>query len=307
MLDIEHFLTTHFEDVGTYGNPPTDYKVDCPFCEERIGTYDTKGHMNVSMDKQAVHCFRCGYSKSWIGLVMDMTGLPYFRAIGVLYSVPHMTEFESALRSVSKEVDQVIQPLAELPKGFKPLAYTRDEVTKPFRMYLRKRGFSEDIWKRYNLGSASGVPGRIIIPIEDGYWQGRTIYRWMNPKYMNPKVDARAVIFNSLALSTYNEAVICEGAFSAMAVGLNAVALIGKEPTKEKLQRLVDSNVSKYIIALEPNAFGTMEKLADTLQGEGKEVTIWNFLKGDPAEKDAEYDSLEYGFRAKVLLRMQKS
>jgi DNA primase len=304
MLDVEQWIEREFINYQYYGNPPTDIRVDCSFCGD-----DYKQHLHISMDKQAVHCFRCGYSSNWIGLVMDVTGLPYHLALGELYVTPKIrSDIKSDIITRLTPKNQEDEYLAgfSLPKDFKLIASSKTVLSQLAKKYLVDRGFGSWHWKRYRLGVAESKGYRVIIPIEDNYWQGRAIHDWDAPKYLNPKAEAGHVIFNSTALSLYDEIIICEGALSAMAVGENAVALIGKEPTRYKIERLMATDVEKYIIALEPDAYGTMRKLADTLCRSDKQLEIWAYNSGDPATGDS-YEVMDYDLKSRILLSIQAS
>ena len=298
MFDIEQFVYRHFDVVDTYGNPPTDYRVECPFCD------DIKGHMHISMDKHVVHCFRCGYARSWISFVMDTLKCSYIIALGELYKTPAMVDFQRKINTYIEET-QPERSNVVLPADFISLNGVLNGDYTAHKSYLINRKFTPEYWSMYNLGVADSVPYRIIIPIEFNYWQGRAIYKWMEPKYVNPSNSSSIAIFNSKALDLYDEVVVCEGAFSAMAVGDNAIALIGKESPKEKLDRIVHSSVSKFIIALEPDAFNTMMKLTDALVGMGKEVMIWKYDFGDPAEVGATFQELPYNLKTKIMFMIE--
>jgi len=306
MLDVWGWIDRQFPEYREYGNPVTDLQVDCPFCGD-----DRKQHLHVSIDKQAAHCFRCGYSSNWIDLVMRVTGLPYHLAIGELYVPPKIREdFANEIRAKLSPVltghkDEYLDGFS-LPEDFELLDYphpAKSALDSAAKRYMLGRGFSSWYWRRYRLGTAPSQGYRVIIPIERDYWQGRAIHNWDRPKYKNPKAEARHVIFNSIALELYDQVVICEGALSAMAVGENAVALIGKEPTQEKIERLLNAPVNEYIVTLEPGAFSTMRKLLDALSRGGKSVEIWNYIEGDPAD-GGDYTMINYDFKHKLSLAL---
>jgi DNA primase len=302
MLDIRDYVYSEFDDVRMYGSPPTDYNVCCPFCIDRIHDDDTKFHLNIAISHNVVHCFRCGYKNSWIGMIMDMKGCTYANALGIVYRRPNVRNLSKAFitnDSVPTEVHE-----ASLPKDFIYLSSTHKSEYLPYKEYLYRRGFKYKVWYDYGLGIAEKtVLNRVVIPIEHGYWQGRAIYKWMSPKYYNPKLEARNHIFNSGALEAYDEVVICEGAFSAIAVGFNSIAMIGKEPVKEKVERLLNSEVSTFILALEPKAFGTMGELANILSKNGKHVIIWRYMIGDPATHESPI-IMDYSFKNRVKLSL---
>ena len=306
MLSISEFLIRQFGDYHFYGNPPTDYRVDCPFCGD-----DIKGHLHVSMDKHVVHCFRCGYKNNWVGMVMDITGMPYHKALGELYEPPKIRgDIREEITTRMEEIryDSVYLEQFSLPYDFRLLRHKKFKsdnlYVRAAKHYLIGRGFGSWYWQRYRLGIAPSQGYRVIIPVERDYWQGRAVFDWMKPKYLNPGDPARDVIFNPHALDLYDHVVICEGSFSAMAVGENASALIGKEPTVEKIERLLQSQVSKFSIALEPGAFETMRTLADALSRGGKQVEIWNYSEGDPASGGG-FVVMDYGLKSRLSLDIQ--
>ena len=238
---------------------------------------------------------------------MDITGLPYHMAIGELYQRASLTKnsLYNLFLQESKHIQEDNLAPVELPEDFVPLHAAQGSKSEPYKKYMKKRGFGDTYWLRYNIGFAPSVTLRVIIPIEYDYWQGRAIQDWLEPKYINPKADAGRAIFNSPALEMYKEVVICEGAFSAMAVGSNAVALIGKECPEDKLNRLLSAPVQHYIIALEPDAFPTMYKLMDALASNGKQVTIWNYSKGDPADPAGRFEEIPYSLKSKLEMMMK--
>lgn len=303
MFDIEGWTYRFFEEVGRYGNPTTDLNVQCPFCQDRIGKEDTKHHLHISLTKNAAHCFRCGYGAGWIRLVIDVTGYPYHRAIGELYVRPNMRQFQTMISGLTGDDYDIPAYDVELPDGFMCLASksAKDRNARLARKYLKSRGYGEYHWKRYNLGVADSTPGRVIIPVENAYWQARRLYDWMEPKYLNPKNPARNTLFNAVALTIYEEVVVAEGAFSAMSIGDNAIALIGKEATDEKVARMVDSDVKKFIVALDSDARKHALMLADKLYKRGKDnIEIWRYDDGDPAENNGIVSRTNYDLKTRI-------
>jgi hypothetical protein len=305
MFDIEPFVHKHFGTVYAYGNPQSDYRVRCPFCIDKYGTPDTKSklHISINPDKPFVHCFRCGYSSNWFGMVRAITGGDHISVMGELYVTPSVSDFQSVSDRFKKSEEDIAERVAvRLPDDFVPLLSTNDlPLIRRAVRYMSARGFGEGIWRKHNIGVAPSQGMRVIIPIEDNYWQGRRIIDWLEPKYTNPKAESAGVIFNSSALS-YNEVVICEGAFSAMAVGKNAVAILRKDATNIQVRRFLDSSASTFIIALEPEAFPSMKKLADKLVAGNKEVILWKYEDGDPAEFSKPPEIIQYNLKNKLRI-----
>ena len=303
MRDIQDFLHRNFDEVISYKGGE-DLRVNCPFCATRATSEDTKQHLYVSLIKETCHCFRCEYSKSWIGLVMDVTGMDFSHSLGEIYETPNPADF-SDLKEVLMERKFFKEKVTNfLPEDFKFLDKPwRSPLQSAAATYMKDRGFSLSKCLDNDLGVSESVGYRVIIPIEDGYWQARAIFPFLKPKYVNPETESRHVLFNADAIYNYKEVVICEGAFSAMAVGPNAVALIGKTVTKEKVERLKISKVEHFIITIEDGAGRTMVTLADALKGYGKQVTVWQYEHGDPADSD-EFTEKPYDLKTKLKILM---
>jgi hypothetical protein len=297
MLDVTDFLYREFEDVRDTEN---DYHVCCPFCDS-----DDKFHLAISKVKSAVHCFKCGYKGSWLTFVIDRTGLSYAFALAELYKAPRLREdYSTQLFATKGKVARDV--LKDLPADFVGVLDSDEVMFSKARKYLKKRGFGKEEIQYYNLGICPEThPYRVIIPVEFGYYQARGVYKWMEPKYMNPQVEARDYIFNSRALELYDEVPILEGAFSAMAIGKNAVALIGKEPVQEKVERFINSDVKRFCVGLDYGAEKWAVMLATKLSRAGKEVVMWDFQDDrDPADGGT-YTNLSFDLKNILYMKMK--
>lgn len=302
--DIVGFVERQFDKISYYGSPHTDIRVDCPFCIDRVGKDDTKQKLFISIHKPVVHCFRCDYSTTWWKFVRDVLG-PKTRYIDIyseLYTEPPVSSFQTV--SNKFYTDKGVKPKViefSLPEDFQGL--WEEPVTalsNLARNYARKRGFGRSYWIKYHLGVAMSVGWRLIIPIERDYWQARTLFKGVEPKYRNPKVTSQECIFNVEAMEIYQEVVVCEGAFSAMSVGSNAIALIRKKIVDEQLVRLVKSKVQHFILTIEPDAFKSMDYLANALRLAGKDVTLWTYDEGDPNDTAVPDKIVDYNLRTRV-------
>lgn len=296
MFDIEGFVNRQFDDVDTYGNPISDLRVNCPFCESNYGTLDTKKKLHISLGRQVVHCFRCNYKRNWIGFVIDVTGQSYFHALGELYRTPNPKDITNVFS------DRVVKP-APVVYDIKMIGLWENKTSKYMsacRKYALKRGISSDKWRLYNLSTSDELEYRLIIPIENGYYQARSVHPWIEPKYLNPNIDKDSVIFNAGALYSYDEVVICEGAFSSIHVGANSIAMLGKDITHQQMTRLLESPVRHFILASEPNAEKSTIATADRLSNAGKTITIWKYTDGDPAETVGGYKEFKYSLKTKL-------
>lgn len=305
MLDIQDWVYRNFHYVREYGDT-TDLRVDCPFCEHRVGKIDEKQKLHICLDKHVCHCFRCDYGRSWLGLVMDVMGVDMVTAVGELYTVPKARYFES----IPDEFEHVPEAQTvyarvqdfQFPPGYVELSQdppSGRDLQSIVKRYLLKRGFDEQYWAAYYLGVSKEYAWRVIIPIEGAFWQARAVFPFLLPKYVSPSSESRRVLFNAGALHISEEVVVCEGAFSAMSVGNNAIALVGKTLTSEKVSRLIKSTVDRFSIALDSDASSVAMELAGKLYRGGKEVEVWKYTEGDPADGGA-FDVVEYDLKSRV-------
>lgn len=306
MYSIKQFILRNYYEAREYGNPVTDFQIGCPFCKSA----GNKLHMYVSINKNVVHCFKCGYGANWVTFVMDVMHCNYVQAIAELYVVPKIREGISDFLARELQVRSITASTKQdthLPDDFQLLQSAHSMFTERAKKYLHKRGFEQEDWEYYNIGVCAVThPARVVIPIEDGYYQARAMSSSITPKYVNPKTEARHYIFNSSALELYDEIVICEGAFNAMAVGKNAIAIIGKELPVEKLVRLASAPVKHYIVALDYGANKHAVAIADSLHRNGKSVAMWKFESElDPADGGS-YEELSYDFGSKMNMLLTR-
>jgi hypothetical protein len=239
---------------------------------------------------------------------MDFQGVGYAKALGELYTIPSPTKFED-LHSVFEttavpDQRQCASNELILPDGYIRLAdMTKDAIARAGRMYMKRRGFGRYVWQKYQLGVVPDLGFRVVIPIEGNYWQARAVFPFVMPRYTGPAdVNSSGLLFNAQALERYDEVVICEGPISAMAVGDNAIALVGKNPTREKIRRLLRSSVKHFIVTVESKAELPMLKLSDALASHDRQVTVWRYDGEDDPASTHIHSVQPYDLKAKLMI-----
>jgi DNA primase len=284
-----------------------------------MGKKDTGGHLYVNPDKKIhgirgwFNCFRCGARG------------PAARLLGEEVSRPRISKWNEFVRSLRGGIsdDEDGEDLVFLPEDYEPVIPQTDAY-----QYLKERGLTDEQIDFYQIGFGTKnlrkVPkeerkryigkGRVVFPDFDTdgrmlfYWVART-YRSHKLKYKNPQANAFDKIYNLAKASVYNEVVVTEGVFSAIASGYNAVATYGKAVTKKQLRMLVDANFDRYTIALDGDAKKESLDLAEKLSRRGCEVALVEFLNNeDPASvdniKERIADALEFTFSNKLIFAM---
>lgn len=145
----------------------SNYTACCPFHSEKTPSF------TVSPSKQFYHCFGCGAHGTAIGFVMEYSGMGFVEAVKELaqsvgMKVPEVrSEFAQRKTEAGDDLYAVMLKAAQF--------YRAQLKTAPHAIeYLKKRGLSGDIAKRFGIGYAP-----------DG---------WQNLAQAFPDYDAKALV-----------------------------------------------------------------------------------------------------------------
>ncbi len=241
---------------------------DCPVCSYDIKGLDVgdgKGNLEVNTDKLVYKCWSCGDSHGThgpVGKLIDLWGNKKQKKIFNLIR-PHD--------------DEEVKPNTSKVKL--PDEYIRFEDSNPVLIphkqahnYLIKRGVTDEIIKKFNIGyAATGeYENRIIIPSYDSknelnYFIARS---WVNTKikYKNPTIPKDTIIFNESRINFNKDIYLLEGAFDSIFVE-NSIPLLGKHMSELLFTKLYDKAKKNIIIALDGDAFDNAQKLYHELNG----------------------------------------
>lgn len=165
-----------------------------------------------------------------------------------------------------------------------------------YEYLVGRRGLEPGLLDFYQIVSGRGhLSGYVIFPcFEEGvlcYWIARS-YTDQGKAKLCPKGVKRDYVFNYDGLFC-DSLIICEGPISALAAGLNGVAVFGKFVTPRQVDKLVElsKQVNKVYVSLDGDAKGDNEVLAELLYRRGLPVYLVDLPVGkDPASLSrAEY------------------
>lgn len=281
---IREWLESAVGDVIEASNG-NELRINCPFCESRIGKPDVKHHMYVSTASPVAMCFRCTWQGNYISLIISVSGCSYAEALKQLESqspTPNVARFEKLFSPCGMVTGPKI---SYKPDGFCALS-AHDDLTKEalaVRNYLiNRRMIPQAIVYKY-MGWAPGT-NRAWILIDSDFWQGRLIIPG-DPKYISPPWPKGDALWNAGALEG-RHAIICEGVLSAIAVGSNALALCGKTITQPQAKRIARSRVGSITIMLDADATRYSYDIAKALEENGYSgvLKIHELEQGDPTD-----------------------
>jgi hypothetical protein len=218
---------------------------------------DTKKHLYVNVKKGMFICFKSGVSGS-LSYLFNVLGADLEKVLPVYTG---WADLKDRFRNLDKLPEPFQIPKAEMPEWAQDV-----QAGSEVHRYLRGRGVQDTDIGFYGIQEGTGeYSGWLVVPNvdKDGtceYWVSRNTRK---KAYLNPTVDRRyhvGFLDNALAYSP-GHVVVCEGVFSAIAAGRDAVASYGKFVTNAQLQRMWDAGVRKVTLALDGDAW---EETVDT-------------------------------------------
>lgn len=271
-----------------------EYKICCTECD------DARYRLGFNIVKQVAHCFNCGF-KIGPGRFQAFIGQEFGS-----YSKNDFASAESALDDLSytSPTQQDFYPHVVPGIAMHSAKHTQAPWYKNLyalaHAYLGSRGFDPVlIAQRYQLllpEERFFTNARLVIPtFEAGrmvFYQARTLTDAV-PKYLNPPkklggIGKNNFVFNLDAVQPQHEIIICEGVFSAIAAGTQAVAVFGKEIGQAQRLKILQSGATRVVILFDPGALKSAAKAANFLR-DALEVRVANLELGDPNEVDPSY------------------
>jgi hypothetical protein len=133
-------------------------------------------------------------------------------------------------------------------------------LARQARMYLKRRGLSEEEIETYGCCLSMSLPGYVIFPdIEGGvarFWAARHLgtrpRKWLLPKNGTVALGRSKAVWGLPLQQKDSEIWICEGIFDAAAV--RGVALFGKEAASGQLQAILALTPKRVVVALDNDA-----------------------------------------------------
>lgn len=273
-----------------------EYKVNC----NQPGCGDKRSRLGINVVKEIAHCFNCGFSvggealRKFLGYEGETYSPNDFETLdGLLSGTEEETEEQTPSASALEAM-----PMIEIPESEYYDLFAKDFARAC--VYLEDRGFDPlSLARQYGLmlplPDDDRLAGRLIIPtFENGstvYYQGRSLYG-RNPKYINPSTvecpeGKSHFVFNLDAYDALKPMIVCEGVFSAMAAGPDAVAVFGKEISDVQARKILSKGPDQIIILFDP---GTEHEAAHAVGKLGGKVEVFvaRLENGDPNEVSRE-------------------
>ena len=244
------------------------FAFDCPVCsaEKDMPEGDGKGNFELSLNKNAYHCWSCGSTHNTHG------------SIGKLVKKFGRKEHRDKLKKLGIVLDEVkttkkvIQEIREihLPEEFIPFEGTNPN-SLPYKEawnYLTKeRNLTPETIFKFKMGYT--VEGdyafRVIVPSYDidnklNYFTGRAWSSKKKPKYKNPDLPREEVIFNENLINWDSTIYIVEGPFDHLVV-YNSIPMLGKDLHPKLYDVLMKKANSWVVVLLDDDAWDRAKQI----------------------------------------------
>ncbi len=119
----------------------------CPFHGEKTPSF------NVNPEKQFFYCFGCGAGGDVFNFLMKMEGSDFIQAARKLADRAGVAWPELQESDQDRSRNELIR-MNQLAASFFHYCLTKSDLGKSGREYLAKRGISETIWQKFQLGFA---------------------------------------------------------------------------------------------------------------------------------------------------------
>ena len=277
------------EVMGPYERTSGDNHVYCcPFC------HHPKPKMNLKVVEGGVlvwHCWVCGVKGHGLSLLLDRTQASADVRQRAFRSLPKPNYFK---RNIT--LGRVV-----LPQEAKNLYLSKDDSAQLAKEYLYRRGLNESDVIRYNIQFCheGRYSRRVIIPSYDGQgvlsgFVSRSYLKNEKLAYLNSRGPRDFVFFDHL-INWRWPVILCEGVFDAMAIGTNAIPLLGKRLSGYLRAKIWASPADRVYVALDADARSEAFGICRSIRAMYKDSYFVNLPHGDPSElgKDSVWKAIK--------------
>jgi len=250
---LEKFLG----DYRKHSESSCQISFDCPACSEDKGMPDGdgKGNLEINYGKDVFKCWVCKDTNDMHGSISRLIKR---------YGTPKILKEYQLFKPETNGIDTPRQQQRlTLPEGFKALknCTPRDFKYNSAISYLRKRGITDDIIEKFNIGYTTKGKffNRIIIPSYNEIGEiNYFIARWFDKqytklKYLNPDVEKQTIIFNENKINWDATIYLVEGATDHIVIP-NSIPLLGKYIPEILFDKIYENANSKVVVMLDGDA-----------------------------------------------------
>lgn len=265
-LEIQDIIENIFDDVRGL-RKDDQLKVCCPRCQERDGLLypDGKYNLEINTKLNVFHCWKCEDPKftGTIGKLIRLYGNNYDYKLYKSYSKIYYNNTSYYFNNNENDEDVYFYDI-KLPLefiSFKDINMNNLEHIKMYNYWVLDRKLPIELAYDYDVGFCveGDYANRIVIPSYDqfgdlNYFITRLIFESKTePKYKNPDLNKKKIIFNENRINWDSTVYMVEGAFDMFSLPDNCLVLLGKE-LYDKIFKKIKEKKPNIVIVLDPDA-----------------------------------------------------
>lgn len=233
------------------------YNINCPMCSSKGYKQDVGYHFGINYKYGYTNCWKCG------------TRYKLTKFLSIVHAEYDKNDF-----TFEEEALIITKAIVKFPREYTNLL---DMFDPRYPSYVNALTYIEeriglDLALRMNIGfcDTGRYANRIIVPMFDVgdniiYFVGRSIYKHIKPKILNPFGERKSVLFNWNTAQNFSEIYLAEGVFGALVFYPYGVATLGKEITDEQILIILRSKVKIINIVLDGNAIQDAHRVANKI------------------------------------------
>lgn len=267
---VEEFL---YADIGNVKRNKGGYLIRCPICGDSKKNPNMKRcHINFHppYNEWIYKCYNGGCPQSSgtiITLYAFIHGVEWIEAKKFLTEAQYdPKKIKKRLKGLDKNVTHFSTKANTIDISTKDIIFSdsleeegsfKDKAQRLLKSFIEERQIPK--WLKCSIAVAGRYSSRIIIPVvEKGelvYFQGRTIYKEVDPKYLNPIVDKTGIIMNKGYFRRDKYIILAEGIIDgSMIEDRQGTSCLGAAPSDEMFRSLLSLTDKGVILALDnPN------------------------------------------------------
>ena len=249
-------------DHGLHYHNRGQISFNCPVCDDD----KNKHNLEINYINNVYKCWSCGDTNGTHGSLGKLFDKYGNKKLKKLYNI---------LKPETVQPKQKRTKKLTLPEGF--TLFTESSPVYPVRRqaynYLKSRGITDEIIKKYNIGfcDRGSHTGRIVVPSYDGkgelnYYVARSWDTKSKFKYKNPEAEKDIIIFNERLIDWDKDIYLVEGVFDGFFLD-NSIPMLGKHMSEILFEKIYMKSKGDIIIALDGDAWDNSIKLYRELNG----------------------------------------
>lgn len=239
-----------------------EWNCRCPLCgDSTTKPHVRRFHINYypTYDTFMFKCHRCGESNNIYMLYCILYDKSYKEAKKFLDdTVYNKKNIQKRIKRKTVTEDKDIK--SELDLDIKKDCYTiydmpnslvSESLINKLKLFIKKRCIKEQLF----IAHSGRYKGRVIVPIINNgileYFQGRSLYNDVEPKYLNPIVEKEGILLHRDRFDKNKPIVVTEGIIDGMTVGNQGTCCLGSYISDDFLANLIQYTNKGIIICLD--------------------------------------------------------